>query len=129
MKDYEWSRQSKAATSNENIELVHSLIMCDRLRSLHDIARQIGKSFGAVQSILTNILGMSKVLARRVPRMLTKDHMKSRLNISKYLPSLYGDDSEEFMCRVVTQDDTWVDQFDPKAKSKVCNGSTLAHPS
>ena len=34
---------------------------------MHDIARQIGISFGAVQSILTDILGMSKVLARWVP--------------------------------------------------------------
>ena len=42
---------------DENVELVHSLIMFDR-GSLHDIARQIGISFGAVQAILTNILGI-----------------------------------------------------------------------
>ena len=40
-------------------------------RSLHVIARQIGISFGAVQFILTDILGMSKVSARWFPRMLT----------------------------------------------------------
>ena len=37
--------------------------MCDRRRSLHETARQIGISLGAVQSILTDTLGMSKVLA------------------------------------------------------------------
>ena len=46
--------------------------MCDRRRSLHDIARQIGISFGAVQSILTDLLGISKVSARWVPRMLIR---------------------------------------------------------
>ena len=44
----------KGDTTDENVELVHSLIMCDR-RSLRDIARQIGISFGTVQSVLTNI--------------------------------------------------------------------------
>ena len=60
---YEPSRRYKEATTDEKIELVHSLIMCDRRRSLHDIARQIGISFGAVQSILTDILGMSEGLS------------------------------------------------------------------
>ena len=44
----EWSGCPKAATTDKNIELVHSQIMCDRRRSLHDIARQIGIRFGAV---------------------------------------------------------------------------------
>ena len=59
---------------------------------------------------------MSQVSARWVPRMKTKDQKKSRLDISKYLLSLYEDDPEEFMRRVVTQDETWVHQFDPEAK-------------
>ena len=35
-------------SAEENVELVHSLIMCDRKRILHDIARQTGIRFGAV---------------------------------------------------------------------------------
>ena len=57
MEDYEGSGCPKEATPDENVQLVHSLIMCDRTRSLCDIARQIGISLGAVLSILTNILG------------------------------------------------------------------------
>ena len=79
-------------------------MMCDRTRSLHDTTRQIGIRFGAVQSILTYILGMAKVSARWVPRMLTKDQKKSRLDNSKYLLSLYEDDSEKFMRRILTVD-------------------------
>ena len=60
MEDYEWSGGLKEVTTDKSVELVHSLIMCDR-RSLHNIASQIGISFGAVQSILTNILGMSQL--------------------------------------------------------------------
>ena len=46
------------ATIDKNVELVLSLIICDRRRSLSEIARQIGISFGVVHSILTSILEM-----------------------------------------------------------------------
>ena len=109
VEDYEQSGHPEVATTDENIQLVHSLIMCDS-RSLHENARQIHISFQAVLSILTD-LGMSTVSARWVPRMLTKDQNKSRIDTSKYLLSLYGDDPEEFM-----HQQTWVHHFDPKAK-------------
>ena len=65
VEDYGQSGHPKKATTDENIELVHSLIMCDKMRSLHDIARQIGvTSIWAVKPILTDILGMPKVSAR-----------------------------------------------------------------
>ena len=48
MEDYEQSGHPKEATIEKNVELVHSLIMCDRRRSLRYIARQTGISFGAV---------------------------------------------------------------------------------
>ena len=36
----------KEATTDENGGLVHSMIMCSRRRSLHDIGRRIGIGFG-----------------------------------------------------------------------------------
>ena len=39
MEDYKWSGRPKEATTDGNIELVHSLIMWDRSRSQDDIAR------------------------------------------------------------------------------------------
>ena len=52
--------------------------MCDR-RSLRDIAGQIGTSFGAVQSILTDMLAMPKVSARWVPECLSKIRRRADL--------------------------------------------------
>ena len=63
--------------------------MCDRRRDLRSIASEVGISFGAVQSLLRDILGMSKVLSRWVPQMLTYDQKKTRLDISSYLLSRY----------------------------------------
>ena len=44
---------SLRATIDKNVEPEDSLIMCDRRKSLCDIAGQIGVSFGTVQSIFT----------------------------------------------------------------------------
>ena len=74
---------------------------------------EVGISFGAIQSIFTDILGMSKVSARWLPQMLTDDQKRTRLNISRYLLSRYEDD---FIERVVTQDDTWVNHFYRESK-------------
>ena len=48
MVDYERPCRPKEATTGENVELVRSLIISDRRRSLRDIARQINIRFGAV---------------------------------------------------------------------------------
>ena len=42
VEDYERSGRPKEATTDKNVERVHSLIMCDRRRSLCDIAKQLG---------------------------------------------------------------------------------------
>ena len=73
-------------------------------------------SFGAVKSILAGILGMSKVSARWVSRMLTDDQKRTQLDISRYLLSRYEDDPVDFIERDVTQDETWVHHFDPESK-------------
>ena len=67
----------KDATTDENVEIVHNLVMCDRRRNLRSIASEVGISFGAVQTILTDILGTSKVSARWAPRLLTKNDLGS----------------------------------------------------
>ena len=86
-------------------------------------------SSGAVQLILTHILGMSKVWTRWVPRMLTADQKRTRLDISRYLLSCYEDDPSDFIERVEIQGETWVHNFDPESKmqSKQCKhpGSPL----
>ena len=59
---------------------------------------------------------MSKVSARWVPRMLTDDQKRTRLDITRYLLSRYQDDIGDFIEQVVTQDETLVHHFDPESK-------------
>ena len=47
-----------------HVKVMHTLGMCDRRRDVRSIASEVSISFWEVQSILTDILGMSKVSAR-----------------------------------------------------------------
>ena len=75
----------KIARADVNVMVVHALVMCERRRDLRSIVSAVGIRFGAVQLILTAILGMSKVSARWVMRMLTDDRKRTQLDISRYL--------------------------------------------
>ena len=111
------SGRHKDATTDENFQVVHTLIMCYTCRSryMRSIASEVGIYFGAVQSILTYILGKSKVSARWVPRMLTDDQKRTRLDIHRYLLSRYEYDPGDFIERVVTKYETWALHFDPES--------------
>ena len=85
-------------------------------QGLQSIANEMGINFGAVISILIDILGMSKVLARRVQGMLSLEQKRTWLDISRYLLSHIEDDHRDFMERAVTQDETWVHHFNPESK-------------
>ena len=55
------SGRPKDATADENVKVVHTQVMCDKRRDLRRIASEVSIRFVAVQSILTDILGMSTV--------------------------------------------------------------------
>ena len=71
--------------------------MCVRRRDLQSIASEEDKRFGAVQSILTDILGLSKVSAKWVPPMLNDDQKRTQLYIYRYLLPRYEDDPGDLL--------------------------------
>ena len=50
--------------------------------------------------------------------MLTEDQKRARVNVGRELLSLYQQDEEGFLFRIVTQDETWVHHFDPETKKQ-----------
>ena len=71
--------------------------MCDRRRDLRSIASEEGICFGPVQTIVSDILGISKVSARWVPCMLTNDQKRIQVDFSRYLLSRYEGDPGDFI--------------------------------
>ena len=70
--EYRSGRPSEVIT-DENVQAVEKLVLEDRRSTVASLAMTTGISVGSVATILHEHLGLSKVCARWVPRMLTTE--------------------------------------------------------
>ncbi|XP_045458103.1 histone-lysine N-methyltransferase SETMAR-like [Melitaea cinxia] len=61
-------------------------------------------------------LGMTKVSARWVPRMLTTPQKQQRVECSGAFLDLCNEDKDGVLSRIVTGDKTWVHHYEPESK-------------
>lgn len=104
------------ATSDEKVEAVHSTVLNDRRVTVRYLAEIVGISKDSVATILSDRLHMKKLSARWVPRMLTAAQKQMRVETSEVLLEQFKQNPENFLHRIVTQDETWVHHFDPETK-------------
>ncbi|KAG5333431.1 SETMR methyltransferase, partial [Acromyrmex heyeri] len=83
-------------------------VLADRRTKVYEVAEAVGVSYGTAFNILHDNLGMKKLSARWVPRLLTVDNKRMRLSISKQCLELFKRNSNKFLRRVVTVDETWI---------------------
>jgi histone-lysine N-methyltransferase SETMAR len=100
----------------ETVERVQEIVISDRRLTLEQIAATVRISESTVRNIIVNVLGMKKISARWVPRMLTDENKRQRLDTSTELLALYKQDPSNFLARLVTQDETWVHHYSPEQK-------------
>ncbi|KAG5344383.1 SETMR methyltransferase, partial [Acromyrmex heyeri] len=86
---------------------------CDASRSgrvkVRELVEATGISHGTVISILHGQLGMKKLSARWMPRLLTVDHKRKTMEMFQRNP-------DEFLRRFITVDETWIHYFTPETK-------------
>ena len=92
------------------------MVLDDRDLTVKQIAKPIGISSGLIHTILTEILGMSKLSARWILRMLTPEYKLKRVDISRTLLTCFQVNPKSFHCRLVTKDESWIHFFKPKSK-------------
>ena len=80
--DDERSGRPKTATNDENIAKVHQMVLDDHRIKVKEIAEVMDMSKERVCHILNQHLGMRKLSARWVPRLLTVNQKRVRMNIS-----------------------------------------------
>jgi histone-lysine N-methyltransferase SETMAR len=92
--------------------------MHDRRIKVREIAVAMGISAGSVETILHDKLGLSKVCARWVPRMLSAVQHADRVDISRTNLIPFNGDPGDFYLRVVTGDETWLHHYDQETKQQ-----------
>lgn len=116
--DAERSGRPIEVNTPENVEKIHDMVLADRRVKVREIVDAIGISYGSVVSILNDQLGLRKLSARWVPRLLSIDHKRNRVTTSKDCLELFNRNSNEFLRRFVTVDETWIHYNTPETKQQ-----------
>ena len=114
-KDYPIPGRHIEVTTQEYAQ-VHDFIIKDRRTTIKHIVESLEISYGVVYCIIYDHLGLVKLSARWVPRMLTDDQKQIRVTACTELLGRFQHDKELFLKRLITQDESWVHHFDPESK-------------
>ena len=87
---------------------IHKLVRNDRKLKVHELTDIVTISDGSVFIILHEHLGMRKLCAKWVPRELTVDQKKQRIDASEECLALLNRNKMEFYRRYVTMDEAWL---------------------
>ncbi|UYV61879.1 hypothetical protein LAZ67_1006929 [Cordylochernes scorpioides] len=115
--EHRTGRTVKSVTQ-ENIDKIHDLFMLDRRMIVSQIEETLGIPKTTVDRIMREHLGLRKLSAHWVPKLLTPDQKAVRRKLSSDNLALFEANTEEFVNRFVTMDDTWAHHFTPESKQQ-----------
>jgi len=91
--------------------------MQDGRITVRELADEVGVSIGPVHTILTADLGLRKVSAKFVSKLLTMEQKHLRLENAQDILDCVESDSN-FLNTVITGDESWVYGYDPERKAQ-----------
>ncbi|XP_014480045.1 PREDICTED: uncharacterized protein LOC106747216 [Dinoponera quadriceps] len=99
----------------------------DHIRLIREVADDLNISFGSCQSILKDVLGMTRVSAKFVPKLLNFDQKQHRMNIAQDMLNDVNDDPD-LLKRVITGDESWVYGYDVETKAQSSQWKSPGEP-
>ncbi|UYV76055.1 hypothetical protein LAZ67_13002340 [Cordylochernes scorpioides] len=105
------------STTDEKINEVEKMILANRRITVREVAEDLNISIGSCHSIFINDLGMRRVAAKFVPKLLNCDQKQHRVNIANEMLDSVRDDPN-LLQRVITGDEAWVYGYDVETKAQ-----------
>ncbi|GFX85027.1 protein GVQW3 [Trichonephila clavipes] len=104
-------------TSSHNVERVRVTIEQDRRLTVRELEDEIRIPKSIVWRILTENLGMTRVSAKFIPKLLSDQQKNLRLEIAQDNLEMINSD-ENFLKKIITGEETWVYGYDPETKQQ-----------
>ncbi|UYV80511.1 hypothetical protein LAZ67_19000393 [Cordylochernes scorpioides] len=105
--DKERAGRPSTSTTDEKINEVEKMILANRRITVREVAEDLNISIGSCHSIFINDLGMRRVAAKFVPKLLNCDQKQHRMNIANEMLDSVRDDLN-LLQRVITGDEAGV---------------------
>ncbi|UYV78503.1 hypothetical protein LAZ67_16001800 [Cordylochernes scorpioides] len=115
--DEERAGRPSTSTTDEKINEVEKMILANRRITVREVAEDLNISIGSCHSIFINDLGMRRVTAKFVPKLLNCDQKQHRMNIANEMLDSVRDDPN-LLQRVITGDEAWVYGYDVETKAQ-----------
>jgi histone-lysine N-methyltransferase SETMAR len=94
------------AKTDANVAKVHEDIRSNCHLTVREVAEEVSISKTVCHESLTENLGMHRIAAKFVPRLLTDDQKQNQVDLSKELLDRANDGN--FLKNIITGDETWV---------------------
>ena len=91
------------------------MVHADRQLTVRMIAEELSINKDTVWSIITENLEMRKVCAKMVPKLFSEDQKQQRVTVCQDIIECL-DDNPDLLGRVITRDESWIFEYDPKTK-------------
>ncbi|XP_054744389.1 uncharacterized protein LOC129248798 [Anastrepha obliqua] len=117
-KDEPRSGRLKEVKTPETVEKVYKIVTQDRRIKLREIADIVNISYERMHNIIHDELGMKKLSARWVPRLLTPLQKMNRMSTSKVGLDMFNRNPSEFLRRFITMDETWIHHYTPESEEQ-----------
>ena len=101
------SGRPSTSKNDDNVAKVREVIRSNRLLTVRDVAEEVIISKTVCHEILTENLGMHRIAANFVPRLLTDDQKQNRVDVSQELLDR-ANGNNNFLKNIITGDETWV---------------------
>ena len=116
LQDEPRSGQPSTAVTSENIVTVESMIKEDSRITYEQFVESLDIGKAAINTILHDHLGVSKLAARWIPHKLTELQMEVRVEWCKFMHKKFNRGGSKSVYDILTCDETWIYQYDPETK-------------
>ena len=99
------------STTDENLEKIKGIVMNDRRITIREVADDVDISIGSCHEIFSNDVGMKRVAAKFVPKLLNFEQIQRRMEVVQKSLNEVNDDAELLKC-IIKGDKTWVYGYD-----------------
>ena len=114
----EQAGRPSTSTADEKIQQAREMVLANRRVAIDEIACSVQISYGSAYQIIHDELRFHKLCARWVPKQLTAEHKRKRVEICQHLLDRYNNEGEECLSRILTGDETWFYHYEPESKGQ-----------
>ena len=113
MEDDHKSGRPSTSRTDENVDCVSQKVRSDRRLTVRMIADELGMNSERVWRIITKDLGMRKIWAKMVPRLLNEGQKERHVQECQDIILEQLETEPNLLKRVVTGDESWIFKYDP----------------